>query len=275
VASPADPVVTDSDVAEACLSKSRVHQDWIKAYRNSANEKFFSLAFDLVARNFERREGSVILDAGCGTCSHSIRLAERGFTVRGVDISVEMLKVARDAVKERGLSDRIEVLQGNLRSLPFGDDLFSGVLCWGVLMHVPDATRALAELCRVLAPGGRFVIGENNLYSLQSLMIWGLRKVLKRGTERLRRTPEGLENWYPIESGILLTRETDIGWLVNECRKNGLHLRKRIAGQTSDFYTWVSSPILKKLVHLLNLFWFRYVGIPYLAHGNILVFEKQ
>lgn len=259
---------------EECLGDPEIHRKWIDAYRNPANEKFFSLAFDFIAGEFDGSAASDVLDAGCGTCSHSIRLARRGLTVKGVDISKEVVKTAQKALKEKGLADRIGVGCANLRSLPFRDGQFPGVLCWGVLMHVPEVRNALAELARVLAPGGIMVIGENNMRSVQAVALSGLRRLSGKGKGRTRRTAEGSENWYPTRTGALVTRETDMGWLVRECEANGLFLKTRVAGQMSDLYAWTSSPVLKKAVHLLNILWFKYVRIPQPSYGNIVVLQK-
>src|SRR5919112_2064790 len=85
------------------------------------------------------------------------RLPRRGFGVRAVDFSESALEMGRAYVEAQGLGDRIELGRESLLELSFPDESFDYALCWGVLMHVPDAERAVAELARVLRPGGMLV----------------------------------------------------------------------------------------------------------------------
>lgn len=269
------PGPADSSKVEACLAGPAIHRTWISAYRSGENEEFFSLAFDYIARTLGAPVDSLILDAGCGTGDHAIRLAKRGFIVEAIDISDTAVSLARRAVSEQGLAGRINVRAANLRCLPFTDGLFPYALCWGVLMHIPEVERAVAELSRVLAPGGMLVIGENNLHSVQSLAMRALLSAMGRSKDRFRRTASGIEEWQRTEGGMLMTRDTDMGWLTREAARNGLILKKRVAGQASNLYAWLSSPLLKKATHSFNRLWFRHVRLPYLAFANILIFMKR
>jgi 2-polyprenyl-3-methyl-5-hydroxy-6-metoxy-1,4-benzoquinol methylase len=259
---------------EECIRDADIHRIWSNAYRTSDNSRFFALAFRFVQNALGAPKNSVILDAGCGTCSHAIRLALHNYRVLGIDISASILSAGMGEVQRQGLRDRVDLSAANLRSLPFRDSQFSFILCWGVLMHIPDIRQTIAELSRVLARGGRLVICENNMHSIQSLGIRAWRAL--RGKERTKgkRTAAGMENWYQTKSGMLLTRETDMSWLVENCGKNGLVLKDRVAGQLSDLYAWPLFRFFRRPIHTVNLLWFKYVRSPRLALGNILVFQK-
>jgi ubiquinone/menaquinone biosynthesis C-methylase UbiE len=90
-----------------------------------------------------------VLDAGCGAGRDMAWMEAQGARVTGVDLSVGMLAQARRRL-------RGELLQGDLRRLPFPDGAFAGVWCMAALLHLPkaDAPAALAEMRRVLAPRG-------------------------------------------------------------------------------------------------------------------------
>ena len=75
-------------------------------------------------------------------------------TITGLDISPEMLRRARGRLK----SNRPQLLSADLTRLPFADGAFDCVTCGYVLEHLPDARPGLAELARVLAPGGRMLL---------------------------------------------------------------------------------------------------------------------
>ncbi len=97
--------------------------------------------------------GRRILDAGCGSGSLSAALRERGALVTGIDASAEMLALAR-----RQLGDDVALHLADLRdSLPFGDGVFDDVVASLVLHYLEDWGPTLAELRRVLKPGGRLI----------------------------------------------------------------------------------------------------------------------
>lgn len=96
--------------------------------------------------------GRRTLDVGCGTGQLALALAERGAKVWGVDPSEDMLDVARAAVGRR-----VGLKLGRAEELPFKEAWFERVVA-RLVVHLVDRTRALPELARVLAPGGRAAI---------------------------------------------------------------------------------------------------------------------
>jgi ubiquinone/menaquinone biosynthesis C-methylase UbiE len=271
----ADPMpATLSEQVATCLSRPAVHQQWENDYRTPENEAFYELAFDALVRTLQPPPEARILDAGCGIGAHSVRLARRGFRVQAVDFSETVLDAARANVEAQGLADRIELQRGSLMDLSFPDGSFPYVLCWGVLMHIPDVERALNELARVVTPGGTLIISETNMHSLQSVAFRALKRVFRRERAKVLRTPKGLEFWYERDAGRLVTREADPNWLIDQFDRLGLELRQRRAGQFTEAYTRVPTRPLRKLVHVLNRFWFRRVRWAGPAFGNLLLFEK-
>ena len=105
--------------------------------------------------------GEYILDLGCGDGQLSLRLAATGAHVLGVDASPEMIAAAR----ERG----IEAEQAHAENLPFHDATFDAVFSNAVLHWVRDQDAMLAQVHRVLKPGGRFVAemgGHGNIAAI-------------------------------------------------------------------------------------------------------------
>jgi len=93
------------------------------------------------------------LDVGCGEGRLTRELAGRGYDVVGIDASTALVDEARAADPD----GRYEV--ASIDALPFADGAAQLAVCVNVLPHVHDLDAAAAELARVLAPGGAFVIG--------------------------------------------------------------------------------------------------------------------
>ena len=98
--------------------------------------------------------GERILDIAAGTGVSSAALAKSGARVVAVDISPGMLEVGRKRHK------KIEFIEADALALPFGDDEFDAVTISFGLRNIVDPKAALAEMYRVLKPGGRLVICE-------------------------------------------------------------------------------------------------------------------
>ena len=114
----------------------------------------------LVREAVAAQPGERILDVGCGPGYYVDELAEEvgdGGHVTGTDLSPAMLAVARERCAGRANTDLHE---GDATSLPCGDAEVDAVVSVQVLEYVPDVERALAEMRRVLRPGGRVVLWD-------------------------------------------------------------------------------------------------------------------
>jgi len=105
--------------------------------------------------------GDRVLDAGCGVGGSSIWLAsERGATVVGVNVSPEQVAHARRFVRQRGLEDRVTILQRDYKRTGLPDRSFDVVWACESVAHSPDQRDFLAEAYRLLKPGGRLVVRD-------------------------------------------------------------------------------------------------------------------
>ena len=98
-----------------------------------------------------------VLELGVGTGLIALPVAAAGCRVAGIDISAEMLRMAR--AKEHGQA--LWLIQGAIEHLPFADGVFDATLAVHVLHLARDWRTALAEALRVLRPGGVFIQGRD------------------------------------------------------------------------------------------------------------------
>jgi ubiquinone/menaquinone biosynthesis C-methylase UbiE len=108
--------------------------------------------------------GSRLLDCGCGAGEYVVALRGVGVEAVGVEFLAEKVATAR----ARGVpGDWVQ--QADLEALPFASDCFNSALLNEVLEHVPDERRALAEVWRVLRPGGTLIVlSPNRLYPFET-----------------------------------------------------------------------------------------------------------
>lgn len=106
-------------------------------------------------------EAGSLLDVGCGPAVLTGDIASMGFLVACADLSHEMLRAARIQLPQPAGS-RVSFSQGDVSHLHFRSSSFDCAACIGVLGYVLDASRALAELHRVLTPGGVAIVQVSN-----------------------------------------------------------------------------------------------------------------
>src|SRR5215472_10614175 len=150
-ASPADAVANDYDgFAEAYSAENEA--SLLNAYYE--RPAMLALAGDVAGRR--------ILDAGCGSGPLSAALRDRGAIVTGFDKSAGMVELAR-----RRLGDGADLQVADLGGpLPFPDGEFDDVIASLVLHYLEDWGPPLAELRRVLKPGGRVLVSVEHPFAI-------------------------------------------------------------------------------------------------------------
>ncbi|WP_306143374.1 class I SAM-dependent methyltransferase [Roseibium sp. MMSF_3412] len=100
-----------------------------------------------------------VLDCGVGTGAMSLALAgemSEAFDLSAVDISPVMLEEASANLRRAGIGCRADL--ADISALPYASESFDFVMCAHALEHLADPETALADMCRVLKPGGRFLL---------------------------------------------------------------------------------------------------------------------
>ncbi len=149
------------------------------------------------------RPGAVLADVGCGAGLLAPHVRGRGYRHVGVDLTRSALAQAAD----RG----VVPVNGDAGALPLADGAADVVVAGELLEHVPDLPAAVAELCRVLRPGGLLVLDTLNATALSRFVTVTL-------GELVGVAPRGLH-----DPALFV----DAGALVAECARHGVRLRVR------------------------------------------------
>jgi malonyl-CoA O-methyltransferase len=186
--------------------------------RSAADEEHFPSTIDpriyhvkLIREHLGDLRGKRVLDAGCGKGRFARVFLEQEPTAEiwGMDISEEMLRHVPPGIHTR---------QGSLTELPFEDAWFDAVYATESLEHAVEIDKAVAELCRVVKPGGRIAIIDKNAEQWGRLDTpewekWFTRKELERMLRRHCRTVSSrpISYWEDVEPDGLF-----LAWLAEK-----------------------------------------------------------
>jgi ubiquinone/menaquinone biosynthesis C-methylase UbiE len=113
-------------------------------------------------KHLDIKPDDIILDVGCGGGININRMAKIAKKVYGVDYSIESVKLSREVNQDYVNEGKVEVLEGNVESLPFEDDTFDIITAFETVYFWPDIEKSFGEVKRVLKPGGIFLIGTES-----------------------------------------------------------------------------------------------------------------
>ncbi len=175
---------------------------WAESYDDPGNDTI-ALEEPVVRALLDELPPGPVLDAACGTGRHTAYLAAAGREVFGVDSSEAMLVRAR--AKLPGADLRV----GELTALPLDDGAVAGAVCALALSHLPEIGPAVAELGRVLRPGGRLVISNPHPFATGVL---GWRAVFADAAGTRTMIPE-----YPHLHSEYVAAFNQAGLVVRSC----------------------------------------------------------
>lgn len=107
-------------------------------------------------------DGKNVLDIGCGPGEMLVDLLKRGCTVSGTDISEAMIGLARTNTGPQPGGAAVDLRVGDIEAMTYPAASFDAVVCAGVIEYLDGDSKALAELNRVLKPGGTLLISVRN-----------------------------------------------------------------------------------------------------------------
>jgi ubiquinone/menaquinone biosynthesis C-methylase UbiE len=168
-----------SSLTEHRKDQIEMHREVAAMYKRRASYRF--------AEEFQQERNDLLLgmapqgrnlraaDLGCGTGLMLHKLAARYERVVGLDISHEMLTGYDAAGQPKG--SKVGLLRADMAALPLADRVLDVVLCRSALHHMDDEVGVLSEVCRVLKPEGRLILGEPaNDFPIFRLARWWVKR---------------------------------------------------------------------------------------------------
>jgi ubiquinone/menaquinone biosynthesis C-methylase UbiE len=160
-----DLFLTGQDLKEDFLTQLKTRYEWEPEILEFAQ--------------FESHRGKKVLEIGVGLGADHQKWAEAGVELFGIDLTERAIENTRKRFELFGLKSNLQV--ADAENLPFPDNTFDVVYSWGVLLYCPDMYRGIAEVHRVLKPGGTALVMLYQTYSFVGYMLW-----LRYGLFRLR-----------------------------------------------------------------------------------------
>lgn len=183
-----EPCGTAPAIVGALPSRTREWFEQVERYRYEAEPFIHSVA------QFTRHRGKRMLEVGVGAGTDHLQWARAGCDCYGVDLTDAGIETTRDRLACYGLQSRLQRVDAE--TLPFDDGFFDLVYSWGVIHHSAEPGKIVAEIARVLSPGGTFIGMLYGRHSATAFLLW-LRHALVKG--RPWRTPSDVI-WHHVES---------------------------------------------------------------------------
>lgn len=147
-----------------------IYRDFATLYAQGEYNRFSArmakLLPDILAK-FNLKPNT-ILDVACGEGTFAIKMAEKGYEVTGIDLSPEMLQIARKKAQQENM--KIDFRQGDMRELSF-DSSFDLVTCWfdslNYLLDLDDLEKTFCGVSRALKRDRAFIFDMNTIYGLE------------------------------------------------------------------------------------------------------------
>jgi SAM-dependent methyltransferase len=195
------PCGTDSYIVGETPEHSRDWFERVEEYRYSVEPFIHGLA------QFTRHHGKKVLEVGVGAGTDHLQWARAGAECHGVDLTDAAIEVTRERLATYGFHSNLQRVDAEV--LPFDDESFDVVYSWGVIHHSEQPAAIIAEIHRILKPGGLFLGMMYGRRSYCVFKLW-LKYALLRGRP-WRSFAEVM--WHHMES------EGTKGYTVRELRE--------------------------------------------------------
>jgi 2-polyprenyl-3-methyl-5-hydroxy-6-metoxy-1,4-benzoquinol methylase len=146
---------------------------------------------------FEEHSGEKILEVGTGLGTDILQFARAGSDVTGIDLTARAVELTKKRFEQEGLVGHFQ--QASFTELPFDDNCFDVVYSFGVLHHSKETDQGIAEIHRVLKPGGQLIVmlyHKGFKYYVRKLFLYGVLRA-----EFLRLSPQEVVNRHSEDFG--------------------------------------------------------------------------
>jgi ubiquinone/menaquinone biosynthesis C-methylase UbiE len=151
---------------------SKEYFEAIEAFRYTTESEIFAFA------QFTRFHGKRILEVGVGAGTDFLQWIRAGADAYGIDLTEEAIAHVQHRLMLYGLTAK-EIKIGDAEAIPYQQNMFDLVYCWGVIHHSPNTAQGLEELIRVAKPGGTIklmIYNRNSLFALYQYLKHALLK---------------------------------------------------------------------------------------------------
>jgi|GEM_PF-3204856 len=238
----------------------QLHEEEAKEYEEDNPDIFNQWESERINSNLEEIMDKIetgssktrVLDAGCGTGNILRKLLDQVDEAIGIDISDDMLEVARRKTDE---SRNCQLVRGKVSDLPFPDNYFDLVTAYSLFHHLPEFENPISEISRVLKPGGIFYLDHEPINREEIPIKFYIKFCEFLNGETYEGLPpyeetDGLDREhcdYQIHHGE--NKGLPRAEIVEECEKNDLEIltEEKYLGYGSDQLNLLH-PILKSLL---------------------------
>ena len=246
---------------------------WRKDYYSPNATRYYDEAVAKAARLMQLQPGARVLDAGCGTGVHAIRLCQMGAKVCAVDISSTMLDEARLNAAAAGLTANIEFNQVNIAESGLPSAQFDHVFSWGVLIHIPDFEVALDNLIKTLKPGGTLALYLTNESALDLTLERVARKLSGKPVKHYVKNQWGSGFWHDMPGGKMWTNHIRAAALISHMQTNHCQLIHHGAGELTELQKYARGRV-RRFMQSMNYWMFRLQYPVCWGATQLLVFRK-
>jgi len=159
-----EPCGSSIEIVGDLPKQGRSWFEQIEAHRYKIEPMIHSVA------QFTRHFGKTVLEVGVGAGTDHLQWARVGARLYGVDLTNAGIETTRCHLRSFGFASDLQ--QANAEELPFADEKFDVVYSWGVIHHADKPERIVAEIRRVLKPGGVFLGMMYGRHSIVAAKLW-------------------------------------------------------------------------------------------------------
>ena len=236
---------------------------WFNELSYKRYNVFYEYLLDVA--EFEYHKNEKVLEIGVGQGTDIVSYAKHGSIVSGIDLTENAIEVTKKHLEAFNLTSE-KMLVADAENLPFDDNYYDLVFCFGVLHHTPNTDKGIQEILRVLKPGGKFIV---MLYSrgwkhyFKRLFIFGLLKgyLFKYGYQKTINKTTEVQGDSPLT--YVLTKK-DIKKLFYNAEN--VNIKKYRLGEFFDYAPYNS----KKLPEFITKF-FYFLGLERILGENFII----